>query len=417
MIRREFEGENERELALTDPKLERALGFVAESVNRLGLKAILKGGAVRDIIWNYVNGTEFKPNDLDIFVFGNIHLLHGDLQKKGAITVDRKPRKGSAVFKYRLPELPEVEVEVGSMIAEPLSHDGRANYSEMLRLDAFSSDLRVNSMSLPISGGKTRWNIDEINDPLDGKRDVKERSLRVSNEYEMFPADRILSAVRLFVQLNADLPDSTLAKLARSSNKISGVPYHRIRPDAEKIVKSQKYDQAAEILHGLGVIDSLFPGRVMDARELFKRWFEENSPDFTVIMLKPDGLEKLLQVKMIKELREMGLDLASRRRFVLTPEKVSEIYPDIRNDWLIPRIVSHLISGPCEALLLLGQGALQKAREYIGQTTLGDRQPTGIRGKFADDFIRNVAHSPDSMIDLERTTKVLFPELALPSGL
>ncbi|KKT97077.1 MAG: Nucleoside diphosphate kinase [Microgenomates group bacterium GW2011_GWB1_45_17] len=411
----ELEGGSERELALTGLKLEQALGFVAESVDRLGLKAILKGGAVRDMVWNHVNGTEFKPKDLDIFVFGNIHLLHGDLQKKGAITIDRKPRKGSAVFKYRLPELPEVEVEVGSMIAEPLSYDGRASYSEMLRLDAFSSDLRVNSMSLPISGGKTKWNIGEVNDPLDGKRDVKERSLRVSNEDDVFPADRILSAVRLSVQLDADLPDSTLAKLARSSNKISGVPYHRIRPDAEKIVKSQKYDQAAEILHGLGVIDSLFQGRIMAAGELFKRWFGGDTPDFTVIMLKPDGFEKQLQVKMIKELREMGLDLAARRRLVLTPAKVSEIYPDIRNDWLIPRIVSHLISGQCEALLLLGQGALPKAREYIGQTTLGDRQPTGIRGKFADDFIRNIAHSPDCMIDLERTTKVLFPELALPA--
>lgn len=417
MSKYEFERGNEKELVLADTKLKKALGFVTESVDRLGLKAILKGGAVRDIVWNYVHGTNFKPNDLDIFVFGNIHLLHGDLLRKGAIVVDRKPRKGSPVFQYDFPELSGVKVEIGSMIAKPLSHDDRVNYLEMLYLDALNSDLRVNSMSLPILRGKAKWRISELNDPLDGRRDIRKKSLRVSNENDAFQAERILSAVRLSVQLDADLPDSTLAKLAGSSNKISGVPYHRIRPDAEKIAKSQKYDEAAEILHGLGVIDALFPGRVMDAKELFKRWFEGNTPDFTIIMLKPDGVEKQLQVRMIKEMREMGLDLAARRRFVLTPAKVSEIYPDIRNEWLVPKIVSHLTSGQCEALLLLGQGVLLKVREYIGQTALGDRQPMGIRGLFSDDFIKNIAHSPDSVGELERTAKVLFPELALPSKL
>lgn len=415
MSKYEFEGGSKRELVFTDPKLKQALGFVAESVNRLGLKAILKGGAVRDIVWNYVHGTNFKPKDLDIFVFGNIHLLHGDLLRKGAIVVNRKPRKGSPVFQYNLPGLSGVEMEVGSMIAKPLSHDDRAHYSEMLYLDALNSDLRVNSMSLPILGDKAIWKMSELNDPLDGRRDIRKKSLRVSNENDVFQAERILSSVRLSMQFGADLPDHTLTKLAHSSNKISRVPYHRIKPEAEKIVKSQKYNQAAEILHGLGVIDTLFPGRVMDAKELFKRWFEGDTPDFTVIMLKPDGLEKQLQVRMIKEMEEMGLDLAARRRLVLTPAKVSEIYPDIRDEWLIPRIVSHLTSGQCETLLLLGQNALLKAREYIGQTALGDRQPTGIRSSFADDFIRNIAHSPDSVIELERTVKVLFPELALPS--
>jgi len=417
MVKRESEEENRRELVLTDPRLKQGLNFVTESVDRLGLKAILKGGAVRDMVWNYIHGTNFTPRDLDIFVFGNIHVLHGDLLQKGAVAVNRKLRKGSTVFKYKLPGLSEVELEIGSMITKPLSYHGRAGYPEMLFLDAFSSDLRVNSMSLPVSGGRTKWDISEVHDPLDGKRDVKEKSLRVSNEDDVFQAERIFSSVRLSMQLDADLPDHTLAKLARSSNKIPRVPYHRIKPEAERIIRSQRYDEAAEILHGLGAIDALFPGRVMDARELFKRWFEEDSPDFTVIMLKPDGVKKQLQVKMIKDMREIGLDLAARLRFVLTPAKVSEIYPDIRNEWLIPRIVSHLTSGQCEALLLLGQGALDKAREYIGQTALDDRQPMGIRAIFADDFIRNVAHSPDSAKELERTAKALFPELALPSKL
>ncbi|MEK7154757.1 MAG: nucleoside-diphosphate kinase [Patescibacteria group bacterium] len=417
MLRREFDGESERELTLGDPKLELALSFIAESVDRLGIKAILKGGAVRDMVWNHVHGTNFKPKDLDIFVFGNIHPLHGDLQKKGALVVDRNPRKGSPVFKYMLPELPGIEVEVGSIIVKPLSYVAGASYSDMLYLDALSSDLRINSMSIPISKDKIKWNISEVYDPLDSKRDIRERSLRPCNEIDAFKPDRILTAVRLSMQLNADLPDFTLTKLARSCKRVPGVPYHLIKAETDKIIRSPKYEEAIEILHGIGAIDALFPGRVMDAKKLFKRWFEETPPDFTVIMLKPDGVEKRLQVRMIKEMEEMGLDLAARRRLILTPPKVSEIYPDIRNEWLIPKIVFHLTSGQCEALLLIGKDALFKARKYIGQTALGERQPTGIRGKFADDFLRNIAHSPDSKTELEITVKALFPELVLPPKL
>lgn len=411
MLETKTERNNGTDLALSDSGMRQSLSFVAESTDRLGIKAFLKGGAVRDLVWNHIHGTNFKPKDLDIFVQGSIHILHGDLLKKGAVLIDRKTRKGSVVFKYQLPDFPDIDIEIGSMIAKLLFYESLMGITYQ---DAYSSDLRVNSMSLPISLDRLKWSMKDIHDPLNGVRDIEERSLHVSNEKDVFQAGRILNTVRLSLQLGADLPDPTLIHMAHSSSLITKVPYHIIQSEAIKIIESPGYKEGVSVLHGIGLIDAMFPGRVMEAREIFKRWFSGAQSDFTVIMLKPDGMEKQIQVRMIKELREMGIDLAARRRFILTSSKVAEIYPDIRNEWLIPKIVSHLTSGPCEAFLFLGHNALIMARNYIGATALGERPPTGIRGKFADDSIRNIAHSPDCAIELERTVKALFPELPLP---
>lgn len=114
---------NGADLDLLDPSMQRSLSFVAESTDRLGINAILKGGVVRDLVWNHIHGTNFKPKDLDIFVHGGIHILHGDLLKKGVVFVDRKSRKGSVVFKYQLPGLADIDIEIGSMIAKSLSYE------------------------------------------------------------------------------------------------------------------------------------------------------------------------------------------------------------------------------------------------------------------------------------------------------
>jgi len=214
MINKESEYLPPNEIFFNDYKLQQSLNFVSESVDRLNLKAILKGGAIRDMLCNHFYGTNLKTKDLDIFVNSKINLLHGDLLKNGAKLVERRTRKGSSVFKYQIPKFPEIDIEIGSIIAKPSQYSKNTDLENMIKQDAFLTDLRVNSMSLPLIQGKSKWNLSEINDSEKGIKDIKERILHVVNENELFPAGRILSTVRLSLDLDFGLPNATLKQLS-----------------------------------------------------------------------------------------------------------------------------------------------------------------------------------------------------------
>ena len=194
-------------------------------------------------------------------------------------------------------------------------------------------------------------------------------------------------------------------------NLVPEVPFKLVFKEANQIVKLGMDNLSREVLHGTGITDALFPGRILEAGDLFTEWFKTEVPDFTIVMMKPDGFEKQIQMEIIKGLGELGLSLVARKIMRLQDTDVNLIYPNIRNEWLIPKIHEHLTSGPCEAMIFLGNNSVQIARQFSGATALGERPASGIRGKYSDDFIKNIAHSPDSQEELSRTAKVLFPSL------
>ena len=58
----------------------KTIAAVSMSIQEAGTTGIIKGGAVRDWIWNCYHGTDFRPRDIDFFVASNIHIVHQQLQ-------------------------------------------------------------------------------------------------------------------------------------------------------------------------------------------------------------------------------------------------------------------------------------------------------------------------------------------------
>ncbi|MCL4390175.1 MAG: hypothetical protein M1484_03355 [Patescibacteria group bacterium] len=402
-----------QELFNFDSDIQKTSDFVAIAAETSGTIAILKGGAVRDQLWNYYHGTDFRPKDLDFFVVSNIHLVHRQLQDKGFNLVERRKRKGTPVFKYKSP-LSGTDFELGTLIGRPKKYSQRDSLQDLLYIDAESTDLTIDALSLTLRPSKYSWDESEVNDPIGAMRDIKNGEIKTPHPATFFRApDAMLKAVRLASQLDATLPIETLARLSEACSLVPKVPFKLIYKEAHRIVEFGGTDISQEVLHGTGIVDALFPGRTLDAADLFKQWFITDAPDYTIVMLKPDGVEKQLQIEVIKGLQELGLTLAARKRLKLEVPDIDKIYTNVRNEWLIPKIQAHLTSGESEAMIFLGDGSIQIARKFIGATALGERQAGGLRGKYSNDFIKNIAHSPDSQEELNRTAKVLFPTLPI----
>lgn len=396
------------------PQLNEMIQLVAEAGQMADANVVLKGGAVRDLVWNFYHGTAFVPNDLDFFVDRNLIKLHGELLKKGAQLVERRTRKGTPVFKYKLPLTdPDFEIEVGYLIDKAENYDKQRLWNGILKGDAECTDLMVNSLSVKIVPNHSRWSLSEVQDPLGAIVDIQQKEIRLAAPTALFRTpDSILRTIRIAYQLGARLPYETLAALYSARNQIARVPFHLLQCEARKIIDMPNYKDIVETLSSTGIIDALFPGRTINALDLFSYWF--TNPQFTVIIMKPDGIQKGLSAEVINGLESKKLVLAARKTITLSSKQVVQLYPDIRNKWLIPKMIDYLTSGDCEALLFLGGEAIKKGREVVGSTALQTRQASGIRGKYADDFLRNVAHAPDSKEELKRTVTVVWPELPLP---
>lgn len=400
----------ERRIFLEDKDLNQVIEVVAGVGERLNIRVVLKGGAVREAVWNLYHGTRFLPRDIDFFVDSKIHLFHRELIKKGMQTVERYTRRGTPVFKYKASFAPQLDIEIGYLITETRDYHKGRRWPEILTADAYYTDLRVNSLSLNIQPGKHAWSLEEINDPLGGIEDIARKELQLTVPHALSRSPHsIFRIVRIASQLQAQIAQGTLEQMRKDVLCIRRIPTALLWEEANKIIQLENDGKAISMLEEIGAIDVLFPGRTAPAQEIFEKWF--TGEEFTVVMLKPDGVEKQLTKEIITGLNEQGLVLAVSLRKILSDQEILQIYPDIKNSWLIPRVIKHLTSGPCEILLFLGEGAIFKARRFIGTTALGGREPSGIRGKYAEDFIKNVAHAPEDIKELKTAVRIMLPSL------
>ncbi len=130
----------------------------------------------------------------------------------------------------------------------------------------------------------------------------------------------------------------------------------------------------------------------------------------TILLIKPDGVAKNL-VKIIREIViAEGLTIKKEAEKKLTCQNVVDLYWEVDNviqrDYF-PDLVNFMTSASVHIFLIEGNNAVSRVRKIIGK-----REPSsGIRGKWAENIIKNVAHGPHTFDDAQKQIKLLFKEV------
>ena len=112
----------------------------------------------------------------------------------------------------------------------------------------------------------------------------------------------------------------------------------------------------------------------------------------TLIIVKPDGMVKGLIKKILQALTEYDLRVVTHACTQLSREWVESIYNEERNEIYFTEVVDWVSSSPVLLLKVEGVEAVAKVKwKIIG------RYPNGIRGQHSENWIKNVAHAPDSI--------------------
>jgi nucleoside-diphosphate kinase len=116
----------------------------------------------------------------------------------------------------------------------------------------------------------------------------------------------------------------------------------------------------------------------------------------TLAIIKPDGVQRGLIGDVIKRIEAHGLRIVAMRMMHLTKERAEFFYAAHRGRKFFDSLTAFMSSGPCLAMVLLGENAIGRWRELMGETDCTQSAEGTIRRDFATDIQQNVVHGSDS---------------------
>ena len=128
----------------------------------------------------------------------------------------------------------------------------------------------------------------------------------------------------------------------------------------------------------------------------------------TLVLVKPDGVQRGLCGEAIGRLERRGLKLVAMKLMRMDEETARRHYGEHAQRPFFAGLVSFITSGPLVAMVWEAEGAVQIVRETMGGTNPAQAMPGTIRGDFAIDIGRNVVHGSDSVESAAREISLFF---------
>ena len=117
----------------------------------------------------------------------------------------------------------------------------------------------------------------------------------------------------------------------------------------------------------------------------------------TLVLLKPDAVQKSLVGTVLNRFESAGLSISGLKMMRLSEGLLREHYSHLTSFPFFPEIIAFMQSSPVIVLALTGEQAVVKIRELVGPTD-STKAPKGtIRGDLGEDKMRNLVHASDSI--------------------
>ena len=116
----------------------------------------------------------------------------------------------------------------------------------------------------------------------------------------------------------------------------------------------------------------------------------------TLIILKPDSVQRRLTGRILQRFEDKGLVLAGMKLMHISTELAERHYAPHKDKPFYPGLIEYITSGPVVVLVLAGQRAIEISRTLMGKTFGYEAQPGTIRGDFGASKTFNLIHGSDA---------------------
>ena len=131
----------------------------------------------------------------------------------------------------------------------------------------------------------------------------------------------------------------------------------------------------------------------------------------TLLLIKPDGVERRLVGEIVSRIERKGLTLAALELRVVSDELASQHYAEHDGNPFFGSLLEFITSGPLVAAIVEGPRAVAAVRQLAGGTDPVEKATPGtIRGDFGLETQFNLVHGSDSPESAEREIALWFPQ-------
>jgi len=129
----------------------------------------------------------------------------------------------------------------------------------------------------------------------------------------------------------------------------------------------------------------------------------------TLVLLKPDAVERRLVGEILGRFERKGLTLTAMMLMQITPEFSKRHYAEHVSKPFYVGLEAYITSGPVVAAILEGPEAIKVVRAMVGPTNGIDAPAGTIRGDLSLSPQQNLVHASDSPESAKREIELFFP--------
>src|SRR3989304_421526 len=137
--------------------------------------------------------------------------------------------------------------------------------------------------------------------------------------------------------------------------------------------------------------------------------------DRTLVLIKPDALQRGLAGEVLSRLERRGLKIVALRLMRLDEALARRHYAEHEDKPFLESLVRFIISGPLIAAVFEGPNAIEVVRRVMGATDPQKAEPGTIRGDLGLYIQNNLIHGSDSPEAAKREIALFFDENELLS--
>ena len=132
----------------------------------------------------------------------------------------------------------------------------------------------------------------------------------------------------------------------------------------------------------------------------------------TLVLLKPDAVERGLVGNILNRFETKGLRLAAMELRTLDEATLERHYEEHKGKGFYAELVKFMSRGPVVALAVEGpEDTWEIVRAMMGATNPRQAAPGTIRGDLGTIFTENLVHGSDSAESAKRELGIFFPTL------
>jgi len=125
----------------------------------------------------------------------------------------------------------------------------------------------------------------------------------------------------------------------------------------------------------------------------------------TLVLVKPDGVQRGLIGEVIKRLERRGLKLVAAKFISVSRELAETHYSIHKGKPFYEALIQYILSAPVMAMVWEGPSAIEAVRQTMGATRPTAAAPGSVRHDFGLEIGRNLTHASDSV---ENGVKEIF---------